>query len=246
MRTLVIVAVVAALVLGCQQSRPTNPLAPPMGPAVRTLKEEGDQLARSHNWAGTATRYQTALNRESSNLELRLAFGITLSHLDRREETVEQFRWVVNHSQPGTPEFVMARTWLVEAGEVDGGLRTASASPATDAASAGKEATPKGDVRGMTSWPGVAPRERLVPLRITLSGEDTENRDVQLGRRFRLGEPYRLSDARPGKYRLRAVAIDQNLELWDKQVVVEAGKETTLDLSATDSSVSPREFPPAN
>src|SRR5437762_3600817 len=156
MRTLVIVAVVAALVLGCQQSRPTNPLAPPMGPAVRTLKEEGDQLARSHDWAGAATRYQTALNRESSNLELRLAFGITLS-------------------------------------------------------------------RG-----------------------DTGNRDVQLGRRFRLGERYRLSDARPGKYRLRAVAIDQNLELWDKQVVVEAGKETTLDLSATDSSVSPREFPPAN
>src|SRR5436309_13448186 len=117
MRTLVILAVVAALVLGCQQSRPTNPLAPPMGPAVRTRKEEGDQLARSHDWAGAATRYQTALNRESSNLELRLAFGITLSHLDRREETVEQFKWVVNHRQPGTLEFVMAGTGLVEGAE---------------------------------------------------------------------------------------------------------------------------------
>ena len=245
MRTLVIVAVVAALVLGCQQSRPTNPLAPPMGPAVRTLKEEGDQLARSHNWAGAATRYQTALNRESSNLELRLAFGITLSHLDRREETVEQFKWVVNHSQPGTPEFVMARTWLVEAGELEA-VRSTSAAAATDAPSASIEATPRGGVRGMTSWPGVTPRERLVPLRITLTGEDRENRDVTLGRRFRLGEPYRLADARPGKYRLRAVAIDQNVELWDKQVVVEAGKETALDLSASDSSVSPREFSPAN
>src|SRR5437660_11351211 len=118
MRTLVIVAVVAALLLGCQQSRPTNPLAPPMGPAVRTLKEEGDQLARSHDWAGAATRYQTALNRESSNLELRLAFGITLSHLDRREETLEQFKWVVNHSQPGTPAFAMAPRRPVEAGEL--------------------------------------------------------------------------------------------------------------------------------
>src|SRR5438445_7850983 len=165
---------------------------------------------------------------------------------DRRGGPSEQFRWGGNHSQPGTPAFVRARTWRVEAGEVDGGLRTASASPVTDAASASKETTPKGGVRGMTSWPGVAPRERLVPLRITLSGEDTENRDVQLGRRFRLGEPYRLADARPGKYRLRAVAIDQNVELWDKQVVVEAGKETALDLSASDSSVSPREFSPAN
>src|SRR2546422_11286733 len=212
MRTLVIVAVVAALVLGCQQSRPTNPLAPPMGPAVRTLKEEGDQLARSHDWAGAATKYQTALNRESSNLELRLAFGITLSHLDRREETIEQFRWVVNHSQPGTPEFVMARTWLVEAGEVDGGLRTASASPVTDAASASKETTPKGGVRGMTSWPGVAPRERLGPLRNPLSGEKTQKRDGPLGRRRRLGEPDPVAHARPRRARARAAAHDAKVE----------------------------------
>src|ERR1043166_8729721 len=244
MRSLIIVAVVAALVLGCQQSRPNNPLAPPRGPAARTLKEEGDQLARSHDWAGAATKYQTALNRESSNLELRLAFGITLSHLDRREETVEQFKWVVNHSQPGTTEFVMARTWLVEAGELEA-VRSTSAA-ATDAPSASIESTPGGGVRGMTNWPGVTPRERLVPLRITLTGEDKENRDVTLGRRFRLGEPYRLADARPGKYRLRAAAIDQNVQRWGKQVGVEAGKETTLDLSASESSVSPREFSPAN
>src|SRR2546425_2857516 len=197
MRTLVIGAVVAALLLGCQQSRPANPLAPPMGPAVRTLKEEGDQLARSHDWAGAATKYQTALNRESSNLELRLALGITLSHLDRREETIEQFRWVVNHSQPGTPEFVMARTWLVEAGEVDGGLRTASASPVTDAASASKETTPKGGVRGMTSWPGVAPRERLGPFRLTLSGGDTQKHGAPPGRALPLRAPDPAAPAPP-------------------------------------------------
>src|SRR2546429_6362096 len=197
MRTLVIVAVVAALLLGCQQSRPTNPLAPPMGPAVRTLKEEGDQLARSHDWGGAATKYQTALNRESSNLELRLALGITLSHLDRREETIEQFRWVVNHSQPGTPEFVMARTWLVEAGEVDGGLRTASASPVTDAASASKETTPKGGVRGMTSWPGVAPRERLGPVGHPLFGGDTQKPPRPTGPRLPPRPPDPLGHARP-------------------------------------------------
>jgi len=243
MRTLAITAVIAALALGCQQSPPANPLAPPMGPAVRTLKEEGDQLARNRDWASAATKYQTALNRETSNLELRLALAITLSHLNRREETVENFRWVVNHSQPGSPEFVLARTWLVEAGELQG-LRPSTPAPSADAASPATEDKPKGGVRGTTSWPGVTPRERLVPLRITLSGEDNENRDVTLGRRFRLGEPYRFTGARPGKYRLRAVAIDQNLELWDKQVVVEAGKETTLDLTAADSQVSATEFQP--
>src|SRR5215510_8902892 len=245
MRTVALATVIAALTLGCQQSLPADPWVPPMAPALRTLKEQGDQLARSRDWAGAAVKYQTALNRANDNLELRLALGIVLSHLDRREETAEQFRWVVNHGQPGSAAFAMARTWLIEAGEFLG-LPAASAAPVANAASAGHDTTPKGGVRGTTSWPGVTAHERLVPLRITLTGEDNENRDVTLGRRFRLGEPYRLADARPGKYRLRAVAIDQNVELWDKQVVVEAGKETTLDLSATYSSVSPREFPPAN
>jgi len=245
MRTLVIVAVVAVLLLGCQQSPPANPLASPMGPDARALKEEGDRLVRSRDWAGAAAKYQMALNRESSNLDLRLVYGITLSHLDRRDETAEQFRWVINHSQPGNHAFAMARTWLVEAGELLG-LPAASAAPLPDTAPVGNDTMPKGGVRGMTSWPGVTAHERLVPLRITLTGEDKENRDVTLGRRFRLGEPYGLADARPGKYRLRAVAIDQNVELWDKQVVVEAGKETTLDLSAADSQVSTRDFPPTN
>jgi|SRR5215470_5130914 len=245
MRTLVIVGVVGVLLLGCQQSPPTNPLAAPMGPDARALKQEGDHLARSRDWAGAAAKYQMALNRESSNLELRLAYGITLSHLDRRDETAEQFRWVINNSQPGSHAFAMARTWLVEAGELLG-LPAASAAPVADTAPAGNDTTPKGGVRGMTSWPGVMTHERLVPLRITLSGDDKETRDVMLGRRFRLGEPYRLSNARPGKYRLRAVAIDQNVELWDKPVVVEPGKETILDLSATDSSVSAGDFPPSN
>src|SRR5215510_14147609 len=245
MRPLVIAAVVAVLLSGCQQSPPANPLALPLGPDARALKQEGDHLARSRDWAGAAARYQMALNRESSNLELRLAYGITLSHLDRRDETAEQFRWVIDHSQPGSHAFAMARTWLVEASELLG-LPGASAAPATDTAAAGSNTGPKGGVRGMTSWPGVTAHERLVPLRITLSGEDKENRDVTLGRRFRLGEPYRLVEARPGKYRLRAVAIDQNVELWDKEVVIEAGKETILDLSATDSSVSTRDCPPSN
>ena len=51
----------------------------------------------------------------------------------------------------------------------------------------------------------------------------------------RLGEGYRFTDALPGKYRLRAVAIDQNLELWDKTLVVEAGKDTVIDLTPADS-----------
>lgn len=237
MRKLVISMATIALLTGCQQAHPIDPARPPMGPTVSRLKQEGDELARRHEWPGALEKYQAAVNRESSNLDLRLAYGIALSHLDRREETIEQFRWVVNNSRSGSPEFVLARTWLVEAGAMEG-IRVSTPAPQQEAA---KDDKPKGIVQGRTSWPGVS--GRLIPLRITLSGEDPENRDVALARRFRLGEPYRFADARPGKYRLRAVAIDQNVELWDKPLVVEAGKETRVDLSDSDSQVSTKEFP---
>jgi hypothetical protein len=220
-------------------------VTPLPGPAVRELKEQGDELARRHDWEGAVAKYRAGVTRESSNLGLRLGLGVALSHLDRRDETIEQFRWVMDHSTSGSPEFVLARTWLVEAGAVEG-PRVSTARPEQEATAAvGNEGEkPKGVVQGATSWPGVNPREQLIPLRITLTGEDTDNRDVNLGRRFRLGERYRFTDALPGKYRLRAIATDQSLELWDKTLVVEAGKETIVDLTPADSRVSPREFPP--
>src|SRR2546427_6885172 len=241
-----VASVVVLFVVGCQQSQPPTTLAPPPEPAAQTLKQEGDELARAHDWAGAVAKYQTALNQESASLEVRLALGVTLSHLDRRGETIEQFRWVMNHSQSGSPELTLARSWLVEAGEIEGPrVAIAAAERETPATVNTKDAdTPKGAVQGATTWPGVNPRQQLIPLRITLSGEDKDNQGVNLGRRFRLGEGYRFTDALPGKYRLRAVAIDQNLELWDKTLVVEAGKDTVIDLTPADSRVSTKDFPP--
>jgi len=240
-----VAAAVALFLVGCQQSQPPNTLAPPPETAAQTLKQEGDELARAHDWVGAVAKYQTALNQESGGLEVRLALGVALSHLDRRDETIEQFRWVMSHSPSGSPEFTLARTWLVEVGEEIEGPRMATAPPEPETpATVNKDGDkPKGAVQGATTWPGVNPRLQLIPVRITLTGEDTDNRDVNLGRRFRLGEGYRFTDALPGKYRLRAVAIDQNLELWDKTLVVEAGKETIVDLTPADSRVSTRDFP---
>src|SRR5262245_23603773 len=209
-----VASVVALLLVGCQQSQLPQTVAPPTAPAAQTLKQEGDALAHAHDWAGAVAKYQTALNQESGSPEIRLALGVALSHLDRRGETIEQFRWVMSHSQSGSPEFMLARSWLLEAGEIETPRVAAAASERETSATVNKDAEkndvdkPKSAVQGATSWPGVNPRQQLIPLRITLIGEDASNRDVNLGRRFRLGEGYRFTDALPGKYRLRAVAID--------------------------------------
>jgi hypothetical protein len=73
--------------------------------------------------------------------------------------------------------------------------------------------------------------KRLVSIRIILTAEDPTNRDVERARRFRLGDRFGFSDLAPGRYRLAALPVDSELRLWEQTLVIEAGKETVLDLT---------------
>ena len=88
-------------------------------------------------------------------------------------------------------------------------------------------------------------RERLIGVRVTLTGEDHATRSVNLSGSFRLGERYRFRDLTPGKYRLVAKAEDgpPALELWDQYVAFEVGQVTQLPLSGTNTKVKPDQFP---
>jgi len=64
---------------------------------------------------------------------------------------------------------------------------------------------------------------------------------VNVSRPFRQGERYEFRDLTPGKYRLVAKAEDgaPAVELWNQEVMIEAGKTTQLALSSANSMVSP-------
>jgi len=49
----------------------------------------------------------------------------------------------------------------------------------------------------------VSARERLIKVRVTLTGEDDATKSVNLSGPFRLGEGYGFRDLAPGKYRPR-------------------------------------------
>jgi hypothetical protein len=93
----------------------------------------------------------------------------------------------------------------------------------------------------------VNPRAWLIKVRVTLSGDDQATRPVNVSRPFRLGERYEFRDLTPGKYRLVAKAEDgaPAVELWNQEVMIEAGKTTQLALSSANSKVSPAQFPGA-
>ena len=202
------------------------------------LTEEGDRLAARGKYAAAVVKYQAAVNQEPTDLSFRYALGVALSHLGRRQETVEQFRWVVSRGEPGSPEVQVARRWLAAAGELDVPV---TFTPSTASMETPNDPATLGTVKGLTQWTGVDPTKRLVLVQMFLTGKDDSNQHVRFSRAFKLGGPYQFANVPAGNYRLVAEAAET--PLWDQKLTVEAGRDRVLDLTNTNSSVPSDQLP---
>jgi tetratricopeptide (TPR) repeat protein len=232
------------LVVGCQQAPGPGPRTqgPIVAPSV-VSRGEADQLMEKGEYAKAAAKYREAVAAEPNDMSLRFALGTAYSYLGKRAETIEQFQWVLKQGDPTAEYHRSARQWLARAGLLPD---TGAASMVSDAATTDQaQVSTKGKVAGNLEWPGVNPREYLIKVRMTLTGDDDGNKSVNLSRPFRLGEKYEFRDLAPGKYRLLARAEDgaPAMELWNQQVTVEAGKVTQLSLSPSNSKITPEQFP---
>jgi hypothetical protein len=233
-----------ALASGC--SRPPTTTSAPAPSVVSSSREQGDVLARGGDHAGAVAKYREALQATPDDVGLRFALGSALSQLDRRAEAIEQFRWVVEHGQPGQQEVAMARQWLASASEQastagsSSGRQDVTVSPAPG--EDGQPAPGVGSIKGKTAWPSVNPDSQPVALELRFNGDD----EATTGKNYRLhiglGRPYSMSDLPAGAYRV--VGRSGGIKLWEQRVVVGAGKETALDLSEANSAVTPKDFPP--
>jgi hypothetical protein len=243
-------ALLACLVLvGCRETPPDPPrvaAAPTQDP-----RAEGEAAARRGDWQMAVTHYAAAVAKQPDDVLLRFAYGSALSQLDRRDETIEQFRWVVEHGEPARPEVAAARQWLQQARALPTAARARDdAATSTDGAAAptpspppapGAPAGPTGQITGKTGWPGVD-QEQRVSVRLRLHGESPATAVARQRFSVRLGVPFTISHLPPGPYRL--VGEAKGMTLWDVPVTVEAGQATTVDLSPLNSAVPAGRFPP--
>jgi len=231
-RRLLLVAI--ALLLGCQQSPAPGPPKPPVGSLTLQLKQEGDSLAARGEYEAAAVKYQAAVNQEPEDVSLRFALGTALSHLGRRQETIEQFRWVVARGDPQSPEFRAALQWLVSAGEM--AERVASSPARSPASSAGAPSGSAGKVKGRTGWEAVDPKEAEArTVLVYLLGDEASNRGTEFHTYSKLGQPFEIDKVAPGTYRLIAQVSGE--PVWDQTVTVGPGEEVVLDLTRPNSLI---------
>ena len=87
---------------------PAPAAGPAKGPLTAQLKAEGDALMARGDYEKAVVKYLTAVNQEPKDVSLRFALGVALSNLDRREETIEQFRFVATNGVAGSAEGKLA------------------------------------------------------------------------------------------------------------------------------------------
>lgn len=239
MRILLLVA--ALLLAACQQPPALHaPVTSAVSPAAQ-LRAEGDALMARGEYAGAVEKFRQATDLEPDSVPLRFALGTAYSFLEKRPETIAQFRWVVSNADAGSAEHQAARRWLMRVGA----LVEESAAPTRSAATSAedKKADPagQGSVAGETRWPGVSPAQAPIPIRISLAGSEDGTRHVGLRRDVSLGERFEFKDVPEGQYRLVGIFDDQIV--WDRRIAVKGGKQTDVALDQGASSVPASTFP---
>jgi tetratricopeptide (TPR) repeat protein len=99
------------LVLGC-----AGPPSPERPSAARDIVAEALAASVRADWVHAAELLRQALQQDPARADLHYHLALAASHLDRRDEAIREFQWVLANVAPELPEAVEARRWLTEAG----------------------------------------------------------------------------------------------------------------------------------
>ena len=232
-----LVLAAAILLAACQQTPVARPPASKAVSPTERLKAEGDALMAKASYADAVEKYLRAADLDPAAIGPRFGLGSAYSFLEKRPEAIAQFRWVLDRADTSSTESQEARRWLLRVGALPMPAAVANAGQ-RDARAVDPSST--GHLVGRTQWPEVTPQRRLISGSLRLAGDEPVTQDVKRTRAFRLGDAYEFKDIPAGRYRV--VAVIDETTVWDEKVAVEAGKDTTLDLSQSTSPVPVARF----
>ena len=222
---------VAVFVAGCERAPRPVAVRTSVTQSFEELRADGAVRLAARDWEGALRAYQAALAAQPDRLDVRYGLAIALSHLDRADEVVQAFTWIVEHGSPEEESVRVARDWLASV------ARPSTGEPRSERAATSEDGRALGTVRGRTEWHNLTPGPPPT-LQILLEGDDGGNRDRRYWAKVRLNEPYEMTDVVSGSYRLKAQVGP--VRLWETRVGVEHGRPTIVDLTRA-TAVAPAE-----
>ena len=217
------------LVLGC-----AGP-PPPGRPSVkRNLAAEAMLAFDQREWARAADLLRLALVQDSGDASLHYYAGVAATHLDRRDDAIREFTWVVANVAPDLPEAIDARRWLIEARVI-----ARPAEPATASDPVSQEQPGDSGVQGRVVWAGERSTARV---QLFLKGAPkSPNAELQWVLRTDESGRFEFKRIPPGTYMLTDKVAGERT--WRLRVQLQPGEVTSLDLSESNSARVRDDFP---
>lgn len=217
---------------GCQQpSAPSVPVATDVDHAA-----EGHKAFDQRDWSSAASHYRIAVQKNASALILHYRLAIAASWLDRRDEAMTEFEWVVVNAPASSEEARVARDWLAGARSA----RTAQADTASSEPAAKDPWVGDSGAHGRIVWDdgqGLQPLKRF-EIHLYALGEDGKSKGISFHRRTDRDGNYRFEKIPPGTYKM----TDNNVgePRWRLKVELKPGEDALIDLGP-DNSVKTRD-----
>jgi tetratricopeptide (TPR) repeat protein len=186
-----------------------------------------------------AVLLRQALATDPENLGLRYRLGVSASHLNRKDEAIREFRWVMERAPANAPEAEIARGWLLRSGVP---LQSRQATTAAPESSPPSEQG-LGELTGRVAWEEDGNIKPLVRQQLFLkgvAGPAGEKEAYHITRSDGQGM-YKFTGLLPGSYMLTNRVA--GAPIWRLKVVVEPGQRLALDLTAQNSVKTRDDFP---
>jgi Tetratricopeptide repeat len=215
----------------------------PSPPTRPTSSEDPAVLAAralaAGRYADAAQLYRQALGEAPGKMELHYGLAVTSTFLDRRDDAIREFRWVVQYGRLGATEVDAARQWLIRAGVV----------PPAAYAAVNAKGPEKGRTAGNASLEGRAvfaeggnPPQPMERLQLFLVGQpDSPTQRERYNLRTDEHGNFKFPDVVPGPYKLTNRVAGQ--PTWRLRVELKASEVKVLELTSANSVAALDDFP---
>jgi hypothetical protein len=221
-----------ALLAGCQApSRPAQSAAPEDPAALAAAALAGGRYTDAREL------YRQALADAPGKVGLRYGLGVASSYLDRRDDAVREFRWVVQYGRPTAPEVAAARQWLIRAGALPSATLSTPAARRSTAERQPGNASLEG--RAIFAEAGQAPKP-MARLQLFLVPESPTQKERYHLRTDEEGN-FTFPDVIPGPYKLIDRVAGQ--PIWRLRVELKPSEAKVLELTPDNSAVIRDDFP---
>ena len=228
-----VLVVLIGLLAACQS---------PPRPASSGAEDGTTRAARALNagrYIEAIELYQEALRESPEKVGLHYGLGVASSHVDRRDDAVREFRWVVQYGPPKASEVEAARQWLIRAGALPPVLATASTPNRADREPRAGNASVEG--RAVYAQAGQTPQP-MPRLQLFLVGQpDSPTKEERYNLRTDENGNFKFPDVVPGAYKLTNRVAGS--PIWRLRVELKSSETKVLELTQSNSLASQDDFP---